>query len=79
MKQIDINGYKEEIIERSDFPIEKCKTILKNKAEMHFIFESIIVQNENDVINLDKTLNLKQLTDQSLKFKKMDNLLGTFI
>ncbi|MFL2995274.1 MAG: ketol-acid reductoisomerase [Candidatus Neomarinimicrobiota bacterium] len=32
MKQIDINGYKEEIIERSDFPIEKCKTILKNKV-----------------------------------------------
>ncbi|MBT6017623.1 ketol-acid reductoisomerase [bacterium] len=32
MKQIDINGYKEEIIERSDFPIKKCKTILKNKV-----------------------------------------------
>jgi ketol-acid reductoisomerase len=32
MKQIDINGYREEIIERSDFPIEKCKTILKNKV-----------------------------------------------
>ena len=32
MKQIDINGYKEEIIERSDFPIEQCKTILKNKV-----------------------------------------------
>ena len=32
MKQIDINGYKEEIIERSDFPIEKCKSILKNKT-----------------------------------------------
>jgi len=32
MKQIDINGYSEEIIERSDFPIEKCKTILENKV-----------------------------------------------
>lgn len=32
MKRIDINGYKEEIIERSDFPIEKCKTILGKKV-----------------------------------------------
>ena len=32
MKQIDINGFKEEIIERSDFPIEKCKSILENKV-----------------------------------------------
>ena len=36
MKQIDINGYREEIIERYDFPIEKCKTILKNKVTLKF-------------------------------------------
>ena len=31
MKELNINGYKEQIIERSDYPIEKCKEILNNK------------------------------------------------
>ena len=31
MKELNINGYKEHIIERSDYPIEKCKEILSNK------------------------------------------------
>ena len=31
MKELNINGYKETIIERSDYPIEKCKKILKNE------------------------------------------------
>tara|TARA_B100000029_G_scaffold514063_1_gene615509 strand:+ start:1003 stop:2046 length:1044 start_codon:yes stop_codon:yes gene_type:complete len=31
MKELNINGYKEIIIERSDYPIEKCKKILKNE------------------------------------------------
>ena len=35
MKQIDINGYREEIIERSDFPIEKCKESVAGK-HMHY-------------------------------------------
>ena len=30
MKELDINGFKEKIIERSDYPIEKCKQILNN-------------------------------------------------
>ena len=29
---ININGYKEDIIERTDYPINKCKEILKNKV-----------------------------------------------
>ena len=32
MKELNINGYKEQIIERSDYPIEKCKEILNNKV-----------------------------------------------
>ena len=31
MKELNINGYKEQIIERSDYPIEKCKKILNDK------------------------------------------------
>ena len=31
MKELNINGYKEQIIERSDYPIEKCKEILNKK------------------------------------------------
>ena len=31
MKELNINGYKETIIERSDYPIELCKNILKNE------------------------------------------------
>ena len=31
MKELNINGYKEQIIERSDYPIEKCKEILNDK------------------------------------------------
>ena len=31
MKELNINGYKEQIIERSDYPIKKCKEILNNK------------------------------------------------
>ena len=31
MKELNINGYKETIIERSDYPLEKCKNILKNE------------------------------------------------
>ena len=31
MKELNINGYKEQIIERSDYPIEQCKEILNNK------------------------------------------------
>jgi len=27
MKELEINGYKETIIERSDYPIELCKEI----------------------------------------------------
>jgi ketol-acid reductoisomerase len=32
MKEININGYKEFIIERSDYPIDHCKNILKNEV-----------------------------------------------
>ena len=32
MKELNINGYKEQIIERSDYPIEKCKEILDKKV-----------------------------------------------
>ena len=32
MKELNVNGYKEQIIERSDYPIEKCKEILDNKV-----------------------------------------------
>ena len=32
MKELNINGYKEQIIERSDYPIEKCKKILNDKV-----------------------------------------------
>ena len=32
MKELDINGFKELIIERSDYPIESCKKILDNKT-----------------------------------------------
>lgn len=32
MKELDINGFKELIIERSDYPIERCKEILDNKT-----------------------------------------------
>ena len=32
MKEIEINGIKETIIERSDFPIEDCKNILENEV-----------------------------------------------
>ena len=31
MKELNINGYKEQIIERSDYPIEKCQEILNGK------------------------------------------------
>ncbi|MGA1598774.1 MAG: ketol-acid reductoisomerase [bacterium] len=32
MKEIEINGIKETIIERSDYPIERCKEILSNQT-----------------------------------------------
>ena len=32
MKELNINGYKELIVERSDYPIEQCKEILNNKT-----------------------------------------------
>ena len=32
MKELDINGFKESIIERSDYPIEQCKKILKDEV-----------------------------------------------
>ena len=32
MKDIEINGIKETIVERSDYPIEECKNILGNKS-----------------------------------------------
>ena len=32
MKELNINGYKESIFERSDYPIEKCKKILNNEV-----------------------------------------------
>ena len=32
MRELNINGYKEQIIERSDYPIEKCRKILTNKV-----------------------------------------------
>ncbi|MDH4247738.1 MAG: ketol-acid reductoisomerase [Deltaproteobacteria bacterium] len=32
MKTIDIKGIKETIIERTDYPVEKCKSILKNEV-----------------------------------------------
>ena len=31
MKELYINGYKEQIVERSDYPIAQCKEILNNK------------------------------------------------
>ena len=32
MKDIEINGIKETIVERSDYPIEQCKKILGNEV-----------------------------------------------
>ncbi|MEO1839778.1 MAG: ketol-acid reductoisomerase, partial [Candidatus Lambdaproteobacteria bacterium] len=32
MKDIEINGIKETIVERSDYPIEECKNILGNEV-----------------------------------------------
>ena len=32
MKELNINGYKETIIERSDYPKEKCKNILNDEV-----------------------------------------------
>ena len=32
MKELEINGYKETIIERSDYPIELCKEILNEEV-----------------------------------------------
>ena len=32
MKELNINGFRETIIERSDYPIEKCRDILENKC-----------------------------------------------
>ena len=32
MKELNINGYKESIFERSDYPIEKCKKILNREV-----------------------------------------------
>ena len=32
MKELNINGYQELIVERSDYPIEQCKEILNNKT-----------------------------------------------
>ena len=32
MKELDINGFKELIIERSDYSIERCKEILDNET-----------------------------------------------
>ena len=32
MKELNINGYKEQIVERSDYPIDQCKEILNNKV-----------------------------------------------
>ena len=32
MKELNINGYKEQIVERSDYPIPHCKEILNNKT-----------------------------------------------
>ena len=40
MKELNINGYKEQIIERSDYPIEKCKEILNNMYDAIFIDEA---------------------------------------
>ena len=42
MKEIEINGIKETIIERSDYPIEECKKILRK---------------ENGLLNRDTKLN----------------------
>ena len=32
MKELEINGYKETIIERADYPIELCKEILNEEV-----------------------------------------------
>ena len=32
MKELNINGYKETIIERSDYPLDTCKEILNNET-----------------------------------------------
>ena len=32
MKKLNINGIEETIIERADYPIEQCKTILENET-----------------------------------------------
>ena len=32
MKEIEINGIKETIVERSDYPIEQCKENLENEV-----------------------------------------------
>ena len=32
MKKLNINGFEEVIIERTDFPLDKCKTILKKEV-----------------------------------------------
>ena len=32
MKKLNINGFREVIIERTDFPLDKCKTILNKEV-----------------------------------------------
>ena len=33
MKELNINGFREQIIERSDYPIEKCRNMEKTNIE----------------------------------------------
>ena len=40
MKEIDINGIKETIVERSDFPIEQCKENLADEVTACLLYTS---------------------------------------
>ena len=51
MKDIEINGIKETIVERSDYPIERCKKILDNDDEKDIyddIFDEEIYKASDD-------------------------------
>ena len=37
MKELNISGYKEQIIERSDYPIEKCKEIQIKRLQLSLV------------------------------------------
>ena len=52
MKELNINGYKEHIIERSDYPIEKCKEILDQDPKC------MILEISGDESTVEENINI---------------------